>query len=92
MLAETHHQGVLGVYTHLCSAVNIKNFLTDQVDADVAEKDFYLSLTGMEIGLNVIFSLGRELTTIEIGSVTQITRPVVRTYPVHTELEHSTCR
>ena len=44
-----------GVNPHLSAAV--KNFVKDQVDAAVAEKDFYLSLTEMEIGHKVRISL-----------------------------------
>jgi len=83
MLAETITKEYFRVYPHLCAAV--KNFVKDHVDAAVAEKDFYLSLTDLEIGHKV-----RELTTIKIGSLTKITGQVVRTHPVHPELVHGT--
>ena len=42
MLAETSTKEYYRVYTHICSAV--QNFVKNQVDAAVAEMDFYLSL------------------------------------------------
>jgi len=67
------------VYPFLCAAV--KNFVKDQVEAEVDNKDFYLSL--IEVNTN---SKVRELSTQKIGTLTKICGQVVRTHPVHPEL------
>ena len=47
------------VYPYLCAAV--KNFVKDHVDSGVENKDFYLSLTEVQISSKV-----RELSTHKI--------------------------
>lgn len=71
------------VYPFLCAAV--KNFVKDQVEAEVDNKDFYLSL--IEVNTN---SKVRELSTQKIGTLTKIQGQVVRTHPVHPELVSGT--
>merc|ERR1719278_1156000 len=83
-LSETITREYYRVYPSLCLA--LKNFVKDHVESSL-EKDFYLSLTEMDIVNKV-----RELSTIKIGSLTKITGQVVRTHPVHPELVHGTFR
>jgi len=71
------------VYPYLCAAV--KNFVKDHVDSGVENKDFYLSLTEVQISSKV-----RELSTHKIGTLTKIEGQVVRTHPVHPELVSGT--
>ena len=51
MLAETNTKEYYRVYPHLCAVV--KKFGKDQVDQAVADKDFYLSLTEMDVSHKV---------------------------------------
>lgn len=71
------------VYPYLCAAV--KNFVKDQVEAEVDNKDFYLSLIEVNTSSKV-----RELSTQKIGTLTKIQGQVVRTHPVHPELVSGT--
>jgi DNA replication licensing factor MCM6 len=71
------------VYPFLCAAV--KNFVKDQVEAEVDNKDFYLSLIEVNTSSKV-----RELSTQKIGTLTKIQGQVVRTHPVHPELVSGT--
>jgi len=82
-LSETITREYYRVYPYLCAA--IRNYVKDQVDNSIGDKDFYLSLIDVDIVHKV-----RELTTLKMGGLTKITGQVVRTHPVHPELVHGT--
>ena len=79
---ESLEKQVAGQISSACAVV--KNLERDQVDIAVADNDFYLFLTEMEIGHKVSHS--KYFSPCRY----KITGQVVRTHPVHPELVHGT--